>query len=126
MIATNEGLMKLLGEENRQFNVPIYQRKYRWDYEDCQRLIEDIVIAGKEGREHFTGAIVYQQGYFNSCFLVDGQQRLTTIVLIIKAMEMLSIARKKSEDTEKDDYAYVSKKCQKYLFRDAEDPREGW
>lgn len=126
MIATNEGLMKLLGEENRQFNVPIYQRKYRWDYEDCRRLIEDIVIAGKEGREHFTGTIVYQQGYFNSCFLVDGQQRLTTIVLIIKAMEMLSIARKKSEDTEKDDYAYVSKKCQKYLFRDAEDPREGW
>ena len=74
----------------RQYVIPVYQRNYEWSREQCVKLFEDIVLAYKKDRLHFCGSIVFAPlspkhniDYF---VIVDGQQRLTTIYLLIKAL----------------------------------------
>lgn len=74
----------------RQYVIPVYQRNYEWDREQCVKLFEDIVNAYYRDRTHFCGSIVYTQIkeehgiiYY---VIVDGQQRLTTIYLLLKAL----------------------------------------
>lgn len=74
-----------------QFVVPVYQRMYSWDIKHCQQLLEDILKAGKnQVHAHFIGSIVYVAdgvyGANNSLLVIDGQQRLTTITLLLIAL----------------------------------------
>lgn len=74
-----------------QFIIPVYQRMYSWDIKHCQQLLEDILKAGKnQAYAHFIGSIVYVAdgvyGPNNSLLVIDGQQRLTTITLLLIAL----------------------------------------
>lgn len=74
-----------------QFVIPIYQRKYSWQRKHCAQLWSDILLAGQDERPggHFIGSIVYvaDDEIFDSPRLViDGQQRLTTLTLLIVAL----------------------------------------
>lgn len=77
-----------------QFIVPIYQRRYAWGREQCNRLWEDIENAGKNSSvvAHFLGSVVYIDQDINLVshstpqILIDGQQRLTTITLLLAAL----------------------------------------
>lgn len=64
--------------------VPVYQRHYRWDTDRCRRLLDDIRGAadGGAGRPHFLGSVLVT----DSTVLIDGQQRITTLMLIIAAV----------------------------------------
>lgn len=124
MIANKEYLLNgLIGTDRRQFVIPIYQRKYKWTNEQCNRLIDDIIKSGKKGIEHFTGTVVYESkgGSFRSAYLVDGQQRITTVMLMIKALSL--ITKSKPEDK---DYDYVYKNTLRYLFADQNDHERGF
>ncbi len=125
MFATKITLLgKLLGTDSRQFVIPIYQRKYKWTSEQCNRLIDDVIKAGKTGKEHFTGTVVYQElpgGTFKKEHLVDGQQRITTIMLILKALQLLSKPLIETDN----DYLYVYNKISNYLYADKDDPSMG-
>lgn len=117
-------LGKLLGVDSRQFIIPIYQRKYKWTKEQCDRLIDDIVKAGKTGKEHFTGTVVYSvlpSGSFTQVHLVDGQQRVTTIMLMIKALQLLSFPKKDTDS----DFMYVNNNVSDYMYADRHDPNQG-
>lgn len=78
----------------RQFSIPIYQRPYAWDDEQCERLWQDVVRAAKNRSSmgHFIGSIVcIDEGANNPSSvqeyqIVDGQQRLTTISLMLLAI----------------------------------------
>jgi len=75
----------------RQYNIPIYQRVYSWENEQCQRLWNDIVLMQKEEREgHFVGSIVrideVSAAGFPKAMIIDGQQRLTTLTLLLIAV----------------------------------------
>lgn len=92
MQATHRDLLSVLGEEVRRFVIPVYQRKYTWERSQWERLWEDIIaIASCPNKKHFTGSIVWVDrlqgpGTTNEGnVLVDGQQRLTTLSLIILA-----------------------------------------
>ncbi|MDA0080920.1 DUF262 domain-containing protein [Brachyspira hyodysenteriae] len=70
-----------------QFVIPVYQRNYDWTIKECKVLLNDIKDAGKLNREHFIGSIVYVDDHtpktgIQELIIVDGQQRLTTIILI--------------------------------------------
>lgn len=54
-------LRDFFGKDKRSFVIPIYQRNYKWTCEQCNRLIDDIINAAKEKKEHFTGTIIYQK-----------------------------------------------------------------
>ena len=93
MKAVDANLLTLLNQ-SRQFVVPIYQRVYSWELDECERLWHDIVQAGSKDElgAHFTGSIVYvekEQGTRTSSepdLIIDGQQRVTTVTLILAAL----------------------------------------
>nr|WP_254075638.1 DUF262 and DUF1524 domain-containing protein [Paenibacillus tritici] len=75
----------------RQYSIPIYQRVYSWGIEQCQRLWADIVMMQKENHEgHFVGSIVrideVSAAGFPKAMIIDGQQRLTTLTLLLIAL----------------------------------------
>ena len=73
-----------------QYAIPVYQRNYAWPEEQCRKLFDDIIQAYKRDASHFCGSIVYallkHENGVNHFVIVDGQQRLTTIYLLLKAM----------------------------------------
>lgn len=77
----------------KAFKIPIYQRNYSWGKDQCEKLFEDIkiIINNKFNIEHFMGTIVsYEDKDSNmnskKYIIIDGQQRITTIVLLLKAI----------------------------------------
>src|ERR1700722_14548981 len=93
MKATEAKLLDFL-KKSTQFMIPIYQRTYSWTETECRQLWNDIVRAGSNDAiaVHFIGSIVYiEQGLVPTTLLspllvIDGQQRLTTLSLLIAAL----------------------------------------
>lgn len=93
MKASETSLISLFSSV-KQFTIPIYQRTYDWSKQECKELFEAILKAGKnkEQKEYFIGSVVYvkddpyQATAFNKVNVIDGQQRLTTISLLLKAI----------------------------------------
>lgn len=97
-------ISQLFAASNEQFIVPSYQRRYAWGYYQFAALFDDINML-KEGDGHLFGTIIlhanHHTGGLNQPELVDGQQRLTTLVLFLKAFEM--VYRKKDKIDKADD-----------------------
>ncbi|MCB0535989.1 MAG: DUF262 domain-containing protein [Bacteroidetes bacterium] len=93
MEATQAQLLSLL-DGKKQFTIPIYQRTYSWQIKQCQQLFDDIVRVGNDSSElsHFIGSIVYFKPGNSpitsvpELLVIDGQQRLTTVSLLLLAL----------------------------------------
>jgi uncharacterized protein with ParB-like and HNH nuclease domain/predicted transport protein len=93
MKATEAKLLDLLNKAP-QFVIPIYQRTYSWTDKECRQLWDDIIRTGGNDTiaVHFIGSIVYiEKGLVPTTLLspllvIDGQQRLTTVMLLIAAL----------------------------------------
>ncbi|GHQ32509.1 hypothetical protein VN1219_13080 [Helicobacter pylori] len=78
--------------QNNQLVIPIYQRLYSWEKEQCKQLWDDIIkIGGNDKMDgHFIGSILYVLNNIthsdNALLIIDGQQRLTTITLLLTAL----------------------------------------
>ncbi|GAA8576689.1 hypothetical protein HpBT292_06710 [Helicobacter pylori] len=93
--------------QKNQLVIPIYQRLYSWEKEQCKELWDDIVKTGGSDQieGHFIGSILYVLDGIthsdNALLIIDGQQRLTTITLLLTALrDHLSdeVKRKEIED----------------------------
>ena len=76
-------------EENTVFVIPEYQRAYSWRLENCDKLWQDIldfVDAGNKDRYFFGTIIINCQDNDSKLGLIDGQQRTTTFLLLLKAL----------------------------------------
>ncbi|MDE5938829.1 MAG: DUF262 domain-containing protein [Lachnospiraceae bacterium] len=88
---------------NRQFLIPVYQRYYSWDIEQCKRLWNDIDEMQRKGKEgHFVGSIVNiaEQAMptgVQKYMIIDGQQRMTTLSLLLIALRDYAV--KNPDDT---------------------------
>ena len=88
----------------QQFSIPIFQRRYSWTRKDCQQLLDDILHVGSnsEIKAHFLGSIVYIDrqltaiGGVPRLLVIDGQQRLTTLSLLLSALS-LAIGKKDND-----------------------------
>ncbi|WQW54346.1 DUF262 domain-containing protein [Helicobacter pylori] len=78
------------------FSIPVYQRNYTWEEENCEKLLQDIVSISQNKKTHFMGSITYILHYIDDekslrklqeFVIIDGQQRITTIMLLLKAIE---------------------------------------
>lgn len=93
MKATEAKLLSFL-QKSSQFVIPIYQRTYSWTDKQCRQLWDDILRAGSSDTiaVHFIGSIVYvEQGLSQvthqaPLLVIDGQQRLTTVTLLLEAL----------------------------------------
>ncbi|GAA7535194.1 DUF262 and DUF1524 domain-containing protein [Helicobacter pylori] len=87
-------LLDFIGKsQEKQFVIPIYQRVYSWEKEQCKQLWDDIIKTGGNDQieGHFIGSIVFvHDGTYstnhNELLIIDGQQRLTTITLLFIAL----------------------------------------
>jgi hypothetical protein len=92
MQARETSLLTLLAGQ-LQFLIPIFQRDYSWTEAECKRLISDIVDVanGPEGAIHFMGSVVWVSSNVGDAVIsqrlvIDGQQRLTTCLLLLLAL----------------------------------------
>lgn len=91
MDATKGNIYAILNG-NKQFLIPVYQRYYSWEIEQCSRLWNDIVEMQKKDKAgHFVGSIVNiaEQAMptgVQKYMIIDGQQRLTTLSLLLIAL----------------------------------------
>ena len=93
MKATEAKLLDFL-KRSPQFAIPIYQRTYSWTERECRQLWDDIIRTGTRDdvAAHFIGSVVYiEQGLYqvstqSQVLVIDGQQRLTSIMLILEAL----------------------------------------
>ncbi len=75
-----------------QFCIPVFQRNYSWNEKNCERLFNDICdLMDNKERNHFIGSFVYKMvklvdTQYIQFVLIDGQQRLTSLTLILKAL----------------------------------------
>jgi uncharacterized protein with ParB-like and HNH nuclease domain/predicted transport protein len=93
MKATEAKLLDFL-KKSPQFIIPIYQRTYSWTEKECRQLWDDIIRAGSSDKVsvHFVGSIVYVESglgnvtHQSPLLVIDGQQRLTTVTLLLAAL----------------------------------------
>ncbi len=78
------------------FSIPVYQRNYTWEEENCEKLLQDIISISQNKKTHFMGSITYILHHIDDekslrqlqeFVIIDGQQRITTIMLLLKAIE---------------------------------------
>lgn len=127
MKAVDSHLLTLL-KASSQFIVPIYQRLYSWQEAECSQLWDDIIRAGtmSELGSHFTGSIVYvsKDKATNTSaepdLLIDGQQRVTTVTLILAALADRLEELREYEQEPRDGFS-PRKIRNRYLLNDDED-----
>ncbi len=86
-------LADFMESSKKRFIIPVYQRNYDWKKEQCKQLYDDLVkVIKQKRRTHFFGSLVsvYQpSGKYQEYLIIDGQQRLTTVSLLLLAMHNL-------------------------------------
>lgn len=90
MQAVKHGFAQIINGP-KQFVIPVFQRDYAWGPEQCDRMWEDVLKASADAAaQHFLGSFVYVQDQvgagFASWLVIDGQQRLTTLTLLMVAL----------------------------------------
>jgi uncharacterized protein with ParB-like and HNH nuclease domain/predicted transport protein len=119
MKATETNFLKFL-QGTKQFTIPIYQRTYSWRISDCRQLWDDILRIAQDDKipAHFLGSIVYVgKGIYHissltQMLVIDGQQRLTTLFLLLAALgEALEV-----QGPEQNNTITRRKICNYYLF----------
>lgn len=81
-------VLNILNNET-PYAIPVYQREYRWGTEEAEELIEDLQnYMGIEGDALFLGNMIFEKAQKGVTFVVDGQQRLTTLLLVLIACRM--------------------------------------
>lgn len=94
-----EDLKELLGN-GKSYSVPQYQRDYSWKSEHWEDLWEDLLNIEKTGEDHYMGALVLESGERKRYRVIDGQQRLTTLsILILACVDFLEDLAKNGIDT---------------------------
>lgn len=87
-------IFELFSDKKADFLIPDYQRPYAWDEEQCHTLWDDIFLFSfpennyetfDENEEYFLGSIVSYKNEQGKSEIIDGQQRLTTLMLILRA-----------------------------------------
>src|SRR3546814_240500 len=124
MKATEARLLAFL-KKSPQFVIPIYQRTYSWTERECEQLWSDVLRTGlsEDVSAHFVGSIVYiEQGLYqvssqSPLLVIDGQQRLTTLTLVLEALA------RRLGDTEPVD-GFSARKIRNYYLGNPEESGE--
>ncbi|MCQ2657732.1 DUF262 domain-containing protein [Helicobacter pylori] len=96
MKATQSTINDFFALTSTIFSIPVYQRNYTWEEENCEKLLQDIISISQNKKTHFMGSITYilhliddekSLRQLQEFVIIDGQQRVTTIMLLLKAIE---------------------------------------
>ncbi len=96
MKATQSAINDFFALTGTIFSIPVYQRNYAWEEKNCEKLLQDIVSISQNKKTHFMSSITYilhlvddekSLRKLQEFVIIDGQQRITTIMLLLKAIE---------------------------------------
>ena len=106
-------LIKFFDGSDKRFIIPLYQRNYDWKEENCEQLFHDLMkLHNSDRKSHFFGSIVSSiQAGTEDRLIIDGQQRITTVSLMLIAM----VNARKGGLVEADDARLVEKIFKRYL-----------
>lgn len=118
MVAARETTLQELLEGSKQYQVPLYQRTYSWEKEQLKLLWDDIVQLAKDRAEdpeltHFIGSVVLAPSPTNGpagvqeFLVIDGQQRLTTLSILLCAVRDYRATHESAEHRERIDQQYL-------------------
>lgn len=136
MIASLKSILDILGKPNTQYLIPVFQRVYSWDRMQREQLWKDMMKAGSGADGHFTGSFIYRpeasgthedsdvpSGY-TKVDLIDGQQRLTTITLMLVALRdrMSEMGDERRANELDETYLRVASGVPKLVLSDSDAP----
>lgn len=106
-------LIKFFDGSDKRFIIPLYQRNYDWKEENCEQLFQDLIkLHNSDRKNHFFGSIVSSiQSGTEDRYIIDGQQRITTVSLMLIAM----VNARKEGLIEATDSKLVDKIFKRYL-----------
>ncbi|GAA7692545.1 DUF262 domain-containing protein [Helicobacter pylori] len=96
MKATESSINDFFALTGTVFSIPVYQRNYTWEEENCKKLLQDIISISQNKKTHYMGSITYilhligdekSLRQLQEFVIIDGQQRITTLMLLLKAIE---------------------------------------
>ncbi|MCB1193984.1 MAG: DUF262 domain-containing protein [Leptospiraceae bacterium] len=96
----NYPIFQFLEGSGKSFIIPVYQRDYAWTRINCQKLWDDLIELNNNARfDHFLGTIVTIGSGYQEYIVIDGQQRLTTISILLVALhKFLKDKQNKTDD----------------------------
>lgn len=90
MKAGENKLIRFLEGHDKRFVIPVYQRNYDWNKENCKQLYDDLIdVINNNRKSHFFGPIVFiynDDADGQEYIVIDGQQRITTISILMLAI----------------------------------------
>lgn len=128
MKAIDTEFTKFLGVE-AQFFVPIYQRKYSWNRDNCLKLVDDILDVAKDKNRpcHFIGSVIYlakqdamHASAIKEYLVIDGQQRLTTLSIVLLALTDYTRLKITDDEEYKKASTNFKKLSRRYLINEDE------
>ena len=87
MANINAEIKKVTQLLNQKLEIPHYQRPYRWTETNVYQLLNDIHLSWKQGKKAYRIGSVILHDHDDCQHIVDGQQRITTLLLLFKALE---------------------------------------
>ncbi len=98
MDARASNIIRFIDGTDKKFIIPVYQRPYSWKRANCEQLFKDLVAVYKNDYpSHFFGSLVYVEedtGGVNEYLIIDGQQRITTVSILLLAIRNYLINNK--------------------------------
>ncbi|MFJ4102258.1 GmrSD restriction endonuclease domain-containing protein [Amycolatopsis japonica] len=128
MVAARETTLQELLEGSKQYQVPLYQRTYSWENDQLRQLWEDITHLAEDRANdpdltHFIGSVVLAPSPGNGptgvqqYLVIDGQQRLTTLSILLCALRDYRATHEDSEHRERIDQQYLINKWKKQRLK---------
>jgi uncharacterized protein with ParB-like and HNH nuclease domain len=112
----HETILQPILEGTKQYIVPLFQRTYSWKSDNWKTLWDDLLslYSSESARKHFLGALVSMPvdmtpAGVNKFLLIDGQQRITTLFLILAAIRDIAIARDEGNLSDQINELYLTK-----------------
>ncbi|WRC70068.1 DUF262 domain-containing protein [Helicobacter pylori] len=106
-IESNDSHLRDILKDELYYQIPIYQRPYQWTEENCEKLLDDLFFNYEDDREsdYFCGSLVLiliseDSKKAKTYDVVDGQQRLSTFILLAKVLATLFLERLTEESKE--------------------------
>lgn len=120
---------QMFNEEGMQMQIPHYQRPYRWGYKNVKQLLEDIATNKNAGKQKYRiGSVILYKNKDGAYEIVDGQQRITTLLLLAKTCgvenDLLGKLEYKHPDSKNniiDNYKYITEWINEYYLNRKEE-----
>lgn len=98
--AEQKYILKIFGDRTR-YIIPPYQRAYSWTESECEELFEDLKTAFQKNKSegYFIGNLVLATSVRDEYEVIDGQQRLTTLIMLLKALWAFDVNNRKLKNT---------------------------